>query len=677
MRIEPFGRRLLIAAAMGAAEAVCGGTAAAEEAAPGEAPFFEDLPVVLTATRLRQSLSETPGAVSIIDRDMIRLSGAREIPDVLRLLPGFQVTHQSAWPVVAYHGLTGQRSNRLQVLVDGRSLFTQSSEGGVDWTTIGVALDDIERIEVFRGSNSATYGSDSFLGVVNIITRSGAQSRGGWVEASAGGNGVRDATARYGWSSESLDLRVTAGHLADDGFGPNLRKPGDGEPFQQFSPRSTSFINGRLDARLNARDEIQLQAGWLTGRLGDGQVTPFDPLNPSRHEYPHAAFIEARFRRALGADNEWSISAVHGEDHHDAIAAVDTPTFQNRLDVGRQSSRNELEFEHAYGFAGATRLVWGLKLRDERSLSPFYLGSDSSVHTTITRLFANLEWRLHPQWLLNLGATVERYNLSGSNFAPRAMLNWQFTPEQTLRAGVSVAHRLPSVWEERANLKLTYRGALLDYRYLSSGRVEPETVVAREISYVGDWRPLHLNLDVRAFWERVGHYVIGQRAPLPAGSGPELADSSQSLIDFANGGSVNVRGIEYQLNYRPTTQTRVTLSQSYVRISSDLGAGTATDEALAQSAPRMQTSLLLGHAFASGTEASVVFQQVGQTYWLNSSIPVPSYRRVDLRLAQAFRSGGTPLTIALIVQAANGGYLDGDDTQRFRRRAFVTLQAAF
>ncbi len=121
-----------------------------------EADFLAELPVVLSASRLTQPLSEAPGAVTVIDRELIAASGAREIADLFRLVPGFQVSYAGgANPVVTYHGLSGQFSRRMQVLVDGRSLYSPSFVGGVDWNHIGIAIEDIERIEVVRGTNTA------------------------------------------------------------------------------------------------------------------------------------------------------------------------------------------------------------------------------------------------------------------------------------------------------------------------------------------------------------------------------------------------------------------------------------------------------------------------------------------------------------------------------------------
>ena len=155
-----------IAVALGAV-----GMSSASELTTEDA-FFSDLPVVASVSRLPQRLADAPTSVTVIDREMIKASGARELSDVFRLVPGFQ-THPNNTDSarVTYHGLTDEEfSPRVQVLVDGRSLYSPLFRNGVNWALIPVALDDIERIEVVRGTNAVSYGSNAFLGVINIIT---------------------------------------------------------------------------------------------------------------------------------------------------------------------------------------------------------------------------------------------------------------------------------------------------------------------------------------------------------------------------------------------------------------------------------------------------------------------------------------------------------------------------
>lgn len=112
--------------------------------------FFSELPVVASVSRLPQRLADAPTSVTVIDREMIRSLPIRDLNDVFRLVPGFQ-TYPNTTEAgrVTYHGLTDEEfSPRLQVLVDGRSMYSSAFRNGVNWAIIPVAIEDIERIEI-------------------------------------------------------------------------------------------------------------------------------------------------------------------------------------------------------------------------------------------------------------------------------------------------------------------------------------------------------------------------------------------------------------------------------------------------------------------------------------------------------------------------------------------------
>lgn len=125
---------------------------------------------ITSASRTPEKLSETAAAVFVITGDDIRRSGATNIPEVLRMAPGVQVARISAteW-AVNIRGLNEQFSNKLLVLVDGRSVYTHVYSG-VFWDMQDTLLEDIERIEIIRGPGAALWGVNAVNGVINIIT---------------------------------------------------------------------------------------------------------------------------------------------------------------------------------------------------------------------------------------------------------------------------------------------------------------------------------------------------------------------------------------------------------------------------------------------------------------------------------------------------------------------------
>ncbi|MDE2595006.1 MAG: Plug domain-containing protein, partial [Burkholderiales bacterium] len=127
-----------------------------------EEDYFANVPVVLTASRLDQPLNEAPGSITVIDRNTIRLSGARTVAEVLRLVPGYlSGGWNGANPNASYHIPLDDYGTRNLVLIDGRSVYSSSYKGDTHRGMLDVMLEDIERIEVLRGANSAAYGANA------------------------------------------------------------------------------------------------------------------------------------------------------------------------------------------------------------------------------------------------------------------------------------------------------------------------------------------------------------------------------------------------------------------------------------------------------------------------------------------------------------------------------------
>ncbi|MGI3130874.1 TonB-dependent receptor plug domain-containing protein [Halopseudomonas pachastrellae] len=176
------------------------------------------LPTVLSATRLKQSPAEVPGSMTVLDRQLIRASGARDIPELMRLVPGMMVGYYSGNVAnVNYHGTNISEARRMQVLVDGRSVY-RPGLATVDWTDIPLAIEDIERIEVFRGPNTAAYGANALMGVINIISTRPELSQGTRIKVTRGERGISDLYASQGFSFGSSQARLSLMGKQDDGF---------------------------------------------------------------------------------------------------------------------------------------------------------------------------------------------------------------------------------------------------------------------------------------------------------------------------------------------------------------------------------------------------------------------------------------------------------------------------
>ena len=598
-----------------------------------EKDFLAEMPIVLSVSRLPQRLDETPGAVTILDRNMIRLSGARDVADLMRLVPGFRVSDsfESGAPQVSYHNNIVTFANRIQVLVDGRSVYSPFMLGHTGAGLQTVAIEDIERIEVLRGSNSAAYGARAFLGTINIVTRDPVDTLGLGGSLASGDNGINDARASLGWGSDTANFRLGVDRRADKGL------------FGASGPDIISRVNFRGDLQLGAGDALEVRAGQARVEAGVGVAGTAG--NNARQRSTETAFVQLDWRRSLSAGEDIAVGFAHSDEANiDNFPYVLLPGLS--LDFGGRASTDQLSFQHTLRLNSKLRTVWGAELRQERVTSLALYNTDAALVTDFSRLFGNAEWRLLPDLLLNAGGMLEKSSLRGDSFSPRVMLNWQLADGQTLRWGVSQAQRPPTTFEKFSDVRYYFNGALVGATWKARGGVQPEKILAREIGYLGDFPRWGLNLDVRLFHEAVQDSIkfkdyVGaiDGIPLP-------------LKDFANVENFQIQGIEYQLKWQPWRGAQVVLNQSLVDSSwTDDGSLTYKPK------PYLSSGLMLMQKLPGGAELSLMYHQTDATNFPGGigQLPgdtgmAPAMSRTDLRLAYPLRFGAKRGEVSFVVQ---------------------------
>ena len=613
-----------------------------------EKDYFGDLPVVLSVSRLAQPLDEVPGAVTVLDRELIRRSGAREVAEVLRLVPGFLFTRRNgANSLATYHGALDIYGARMQVYVDGRSVYSSFYLGDTHRGLQGIVLEDIERIEVLRGSNSASYGPNAFLGVVNIITRHAADTHGGMVSLTRGDKGIDDGVARIGWAAGDVNLRLTASHRRDRGLD------------QLHDDSLLAQMHFRADWNPRPSDEIRLHAGSMRGRFGEGtRPAATNPGNIERMIDWEDVYLNASWRRDLGNGEE---VALHGSYERDAYADrfpyATIPTVI--IDNGGIGDRMEIGFQHTLALAARDRLVWGVEWRRETAQSQPFFFSNATFSVNRLRGFFNYEWRPHPQVVVNAGGLYENHNIIGDSFAPRLMANLHFATDHTLRVGMTSASRAPGLYELRGDTRFFNGAALADWTFRSSGKVKAERLLSQEVGYLGRFRSLGLTVDGRAFVER-----MNDRIRFAGRTGAGVPN------DAVNTPGSHIHGFEYQFDWQPTSTTRILLAEAHIRAASG-----RTDETI--EAPHRSTTLTLLQRLARGLDFSLISHATTPYSWSGTNNILDTPRQLDVRLAWSFAIGATRGEASVTVQAVNGGHQEYVRANRFERRALATFRLDF
>jgi iron complex outermembrane recepter protein len=618
------------------------------DAVVSENDFLSDMPIVLSVSRLPQRLDETPGAVTILDHDMIRRSGARDVADLMRLVPGFQVSDSfdAVAPLVSYHGAFNGYSNRLEVRIDGRSVYSPFFIGSIGPGLESVALEDIDRIEVLRGSNSAAFGAHAILGVINIVTRDTADTLGPQGAVTVGENGVKDTQARMGWGTWGQTFRVTADTRADDGLtGAN-------------GQNRVSRVNFRSDLRPNGVDDVQVRLGALNIDSGKGLA---DMVGNPWHDFSFDSnYAQLDWQRNLGEDADLAFKLSHSQEKYVdefSYSLLPLGIHDNYLvQASGQSSSDAVSLQVTQRHGPAWRTVVGGEFRSESVQSPGLYNTDAPFVTNFTRLFTNVEWRATPTMLLNAGAMAEKDSVSGNTLSPRVMLNWHMTQGQTWRVGVSKAVRPPSTFENFANVQFVWQGHRLGWNTYASGNLQPEHVLSREIGYLGEFPHVGVNVDMRLFHEQVNQFIqhVTYSPPIPS--------------DYVNGESFVIRGMEYQLKYKPWQGAQFVLNQAYTRIDSvDMGRATA--------APRLSSSIAYFQQLPGQFDLTLTHTDNSKATLAGAGADsAVAMTRTDLRLAKALRWGTHRGEIALVVQNMGSPYADYRANFLFQRQAFVTLR---
>ncbi len=634
---------------------MCSASAAAEGVT--EQLYLQELPTVLTVSRLAQPQREAPAMVTVIDRRMIEASGFTQIADLMRLVPGFQVTYKYGWqPVVTYHGLSDAFSRRLQVLVDGRSIFNPSF-GQVDWRELPLALEDIERIEVVHGPAAAAYGSNAFLATINIVTLQGGDDPGTQFAIGRGHRDIASHLLRHSGRRGDLAWRVSLLDRRDRRFEVNPDEARD------------RILNARLDYQLDARDALMLQVGasrsdWDMGDLDDAIADPPRTGKNDNH------FVQLRWQRLEGGGREHSLQYTRSRKRYDndwwiaglKVGPFTLPAFPASYD--HSVLREQLEFQATRPLGEQTRAVYGAEVRRDEVQSPFFFHPGATLSETMYRLFGSLEWRPAPEWLFNAGGMLEEHYFAGSTFSPRLSLHYLPSPNHAFRLGASRGYRSQTFVEQAGDSRLTLQtglsapwpGTVNDRMQIPAPDLEPERIDSADLGYVGGFPELGLSVNARLFHDRLRRLIEGNTVE-------GVGDIDGKARQYANLVDSRQWGAEYQLQWQPDGSTRVIFGQAWIWQDAEARRADALTDAreYESSAPRLSLSLLLMKDLGQGWQASLGYYRLGRMTWLAEGDRLDRYGRVDARLAKSWRAGGGSYELALALQNLAGPYQDFEE----------------
>ena len=616
-----------------------------------EHDYLREIPQVFAASRLPQHPQDTSGANTIIDRDYIQSSGARSLSELFVGVPGLQVGLSAGGrPVVAYHGFSGQISQRMQVFVDGRSLYAPYLFGGVDWGAVSVPLDEIERIEIHRGSNSAAYGANAFLGVIQIYTRAAIQASGLSVQVQKGNNGINDRSFRWGRSGEDLQWRVVTSQQGDNGLNNRI---------DTYRKDSLDF---RADFQKSSTESIIFLAGTNQGQFGVG--SPNSVADPIRNENNSSSFAHLKFKNLVDDGQEWSVSASLTHDSgRDAYLIPLLSGGDLEIQKNRRASRYSLEYQHYNNLSNTLRASWGGEFHRDQVQSFELFSTEAQQKNSAWRFYYNQEWKPIEQWTLNAGGLLEQDMYSPLQFAPRFSVNWKPSAQHVLKAGFSSGFRTPSLFEQKSDWRIRDElGQTLYIKYLSQGGLVPERVKAADLVYQGHWLPLDISLDLRVFREELTRLITGELYLLP-----NSVVKNALAYDLRNNASATQQGAEYQISLKPFVGSTLAFSEYQARTASP-------KPAVQLSAPRSSSSVIWRQQTDRGLSFYSSYFKSQPMTWLGEGTPAEAQKMIAVSVQQLFKLEQASVKTSLTWRRSVGKFVEYRELQYLPRTLWFGVQ---
>jgi iron complex outermembrane receptor protein len=605
---------------------------------------------VTSVSKRAERLTDAAASIFVITHDDIRSSGARSIPEALRLAPNLHVARASASGyMITARGFGSSGANKLLVLIDGRSVYTPLYSG-VFWDAQDVMLEDIERIEVVSGPGGTLWGTNAVNGVINIITRSARDTQGGLVAAGAGNRRYDGALRHGGALGERGHYRVYGKYFDRD----NTKA--------DRSPRDDDWHKGQVGFRADwdaARDRFSVQGNAYRGSAGqpepgtislNGVDLALDNIDIS------GVNLNARWSRDLDDGSTLLMQA-----YYDRTERTVPPTFAETLDIV------DAQFLHTLRPLGRHTPAWGAEYRhawDDVTNSRYVEFLPARERLAWASLFAQDEIALRDDLRAIAGARIEHNDYTGYEFLPNLRFAWNAAADHMLWAAASRAVRSPSRLDRDTYVPWS---ALMDpvpaglptYVLDGGDGVRSEIANVYELGYRGQPTPA-LSWSATVFRADYDHLRTQETRP------------SGTSVFYANGAEGRSSGLEMWGGYQAARHWRLSGGVTFLDMDVKLKPG-SNDENAARTLsndPSHQWQLRSTFDITPRHEFDVMIRRVGEL----PEPEVPAYTAVDARLGwQASRDLELSLTLNNLFDSAHAEFPQRPVLGEYGRSAYLKL----
>jgi iron complex outermembrane receptor protein len=411
-----------------------------------ELEFFKvESDVVTSVSRKPESLWGAAAAVYVVTSEDIRKSGARSIPEALRMVPGLDVAaidHNEY--AISARGFNNAFADKMLVLLDGRPIYTPEF-GGTIWNQWNTFLPDIDRIEIIRGPGGTLWGSNAVNGVINIITKSSEDTHGAMLRTSVGDNSQYSVAARWGGEIGHFNYRGYALQSSTDGYG---EEGGDAVFDENDETRAGYHFDWDLGEGLTFSGSGEV----YNGRHGSMNYLPLslDPVigvpvdGPAKFKTDlYTGIVKIAKDFASGSHVYFQVAATYAD------RAIPFLSFgPDTLSTRRTSS--DIEFGHNFRVSDRHLVTWGMnyhrtkmEINGSAILSFTFPENDDKI-LDLASLFVQDQIELWQGGELTFGAKAEWNTFTQWNVQPSIRLAHRFNDDTTVWGSISRAVNIPS-----------------------------------------------------------------------------------------------------------------------------------------------------------------------------------------------------------------------------------------
>jgi iron complex outermembrane receptor protein len=551
---------------------------------------------VTTASRRIERLADVAAAITVITGEDLRRLGVMTLPQALRLAGHLHVSRVSGPQyVIAARGFAISTANKMLVLIDGRTVYSPVF-AGVFWETQDLIMQDIERIEVTRGPGGSVWGANAVNGVINVITKRAADTKGTFVNVAAGSSVLGPFAARHGGR---LGANGAYRAYAKVRFEDSHQLVTGVDAQDDFDFGQAGF---RLESAVSGPSLAVLQGDVYTGTTGLGASGAEANLSGGN--------LLARWTHTDGG----RVSSVQA--YYDHTYRRVPNQYRGVLDT------IDVDVQHQWRL-GRQNLVFGAGYRrysgDDFGDGPGFFFEPRQRTSHRINIFAQDEINVARGVFVTVGSKFERNEFTGFEVQPTVRARWS-VPRRSVWGAVSRAVRVPT----RFDTDLRFRVPGTELLFLTgSDTFESEAVIAYEAGYR---RQVHerLSIDVAAYVNRYDHLRTQEVAP-------------GRPVTLANMMNAVTRGVETAASAQIAPRWQVHLSHAYLwkALTFDPGSNDPTRGSSEGNDPRHLLKVR-SYVNASGR------LEIDAFYRYVSALPLPAveaYHEADVRVGYRLRPG--------------------------------------